>query len=461
MKNRMFSKVGILLAAMVLINTALQAQVWLNPTNCITVHSGLSTDCYAQKVKPYKDRWLIGLSKTVGADRYCFTAWRSGDNTVKQGNLDTTMTAIVSDFTILNDMVYFCGTDYSQGSYQGFIGRFNIDDLLSSGNNFSYEITQIYNSEHIKRIVAYTEGDSPIVTHIIAISTGSYASGVPTFLLCMNDANNPNFEYGYLYTNVLGVNEVFDDITFGEKYIHTISRIHPTSNFIVRCFLKADPLNANYFSYHAGYSMPNQSAFNISYYAPEFPMHITMLKNGYFAISSSMTDGNDNFFTMVNVLKEPPYAILTTHLIPHNDKDNSILEMEYSAETDRLLVMNRIHTTQQPITMLKLASTPPYTTIMEWITTTKDINHFSIVPEKRYALAGIDASGSNFQSFSVKDIGYNANNCFSRQSILISAFQSLSPMSPPLINSQGVFGANWVNYSSLKTNNPLYGDCNE
>lgn len=135
--------------------------------------------------------------------------------------------------------------------------------------------------------------------------------------------------------------------------------------------------------------------------------------------------------------------------------------MEYSAETDRLLVMNRIHTTQQPITMLKLASTPPYTTIMEWITTTKDINHFSIVPEKRYALAGIDASGSSFQLFSVKDIGYNANNCFSRQSILISAFQSLAPTSLPLINSQGGLIANWVNYSSSKTNNPLYGNCNE
>lgn len=461
MKKIIFSKVGILLAAMVLINTALQAQVWLNPTNCITVHSGLSTDCYAQKVKPYKDRWLIGLSKTVGADRYCFTAWRSGDNTVKQGNLDTTMTAIVSDFTILNDMVYFCGTDYSQGNYQGFIGRFHIDDLLSSGNNFSYEITQIYSSEHIKRIVAYTVGNSPVVTHIIAISTGSYASGVPTFLVCMNNANNPNFVCNYMYTNILGANEVFDDITFGEKYIHTISRIHPTSNFVVRCFLKNNPLDTSYFSYHAGYSMPNQSALNISYYASEFPMHITMLKNEYFAISSSMTNGNDNFFTMVNVLKKPPYAILTTHLIPHNDKDNSILEMEYSAETDRLLVMNRIHTTQQPITMLKLASTPPYTTIMEWITTTKDINHFSIVPEKRYALAGIDASGSSFQLFSVKDIGYNANNCFSRQSILISAFQSLAPTSLPLINSQGGLIANWVNYSSSKTNNPLYGNCNE
>ena len=387
MKNKIFSKVGILLAAMVLINTAIQAQNWLNPTNCITVHSGLSTDCYAQKVKPYKDRWLIGLSKTMGTDRYCFTAWKSGNNIIKQGNLDPTITAIVSDFTILDDMVYFCGTDYSQGSYQGFVGRFHIDDLLSGGNTFPYEITQIYSSEHIKRIVAYTEGNSPVVTHIIAIGTSSYASGVPTFLLCMNDANNSNFIYNYIHTNLLGANEVFDDITFGEKYIHTISRIHPTNNFVVRCFLKADPLNTSYFSNHIDYSMPNQSALNISYYAPEFPMHITMLKNGYFAISSSMTNGNGNFFTMVNVLKEPQYAILATHLIPHNDKDNSILEMEYSAETDRLLVMNRIHTTQQPITMLKLSATPPYTTTMEWITTTQNINHFSIVPEKRDALA--------------------------------------------------------------------------
>ena len=186
-----------------------------------------------------------------------------------------------------------------------------------------------------------------------------------------------------------------------------------------------------------------------------------MLKNGYFAISSSMTNGNGNFFTMVNVLKEPQYAILATHLIPHNDKDNSILEMEYSAETDRLLVMNRIHTTQQPITMLKLSATPPYTTTMEWITTTQNINHFSIVPEKRYALAGIDASGSNLQLFSVKDIGYNANNCFSRQPVQISAFQTFLPTPAPSVTIQGGLVANWVNYSSSKINNNLSVDCIE
>lgn len=164
---------------------------------------------------------------------------------------------------------------------------------------------------------------------------------------------------------------------------------------------------------------------------------------------------------MVNVLKETSYPILVTQLIPHDDKDNSILEMEYSAETNKLLVMNRIHTTQQPITMLKLSATPPYTTTMEWTGITKNINHFSIIPYSKYAIAGINSSSSHYQLFAIKNINYNPNSCFGTQPVQISAFQTFLPVTAPAVTIQGGLVANWTNYNSSKSSDTLSVDCIE
>ena len=63
MTNKIFSKVSILLAATVLISTALQAQSWLG-SKVLTVHNSLQTNTYAQKVRPYGENFLIALSKS-------------------------------------------------------------------------------------------------------------------------------------------------------------------------------------------------------------------------------------------------------------------------------------------------------------------------------------------------------------------------------------------------------------
>ena len=107
MKNIIFSKVGILLAAMMLINTALQAQSWLN-TKVLTVNNSLKTNTYAQKVRPYGDDMLIGLSKKYNVEHYCFEAWQDGQTSVIRGFLNAA-DIVVSDFKVFDDTVYFCG----------------------------------------------------------------------------------------------------------------------------------------------------------------------------------------------------------------------------------------------------------------------------------------------------------------------------------------------------------------
>lgn len=65
-------KVGIIIAAIAFVTNSLQAQSWTS-NDIITVNSNLSTDLEAQKVKPYGEHFLIGLSNVMGTDRYCFS----------------------------------------------------------------------------------------------------------------------------------------------------------------------------------------------------------------------------------------------------------------------------------------------------------------------------------------------------------------------------------------------------
>ena len=107
MKNKIFSKVGILLAAMVLINTALQAQSWLDPTKSIRISTSLITEAYAQKVRPFKNDYLISISNKANPN-YCFTVWTNGNIILRKSMLDSA-DVVVNDFTLLNNVVYFCG----------------------------------------------------------------------------------------------------------------------------------------------------------------------------------------------------------------------------------------------------------------------------------------------------------------------------------------------------------------
>ena len=158
MTNKIFSKVGILLAAMVLINTSIQAQSWLNQ-KVLTVNNSLKTNTYAQKVRPYGDDMLIGLSKKYNVEHYCFEAWQDGQTSVIRGFLNAA-DIVVSDFKVFDDTVYFCGKRLTnQGIYTGVIGRFDIASFISGGNA-SYDLIDINNTTNLTSLIAYRKPSS-------------------------------------------------------------------------------------------------------------------------------------------------------------------------------------------------------------------------------------------------------------------------------------------------------------
>ena len=465
MKNKIFSKVGILLAAMVLINTAIKAQNWLD-TNSITMHSTLSTDCYAQKIKPYQDNILIGLSNITGTDRYCFSVWENDKDTVHYAYLNSPRT-IVSDFAILDNMVYFCGTDYSQGSNQGFIGRFNINHLLSNGGNFPYEITYIANTVNLTKIVAYRSFLDPVPIHIAAIGNDGFVSNTPARLVFMDNKTSSQFEYSVLgFQAFIGATEILDDITFDDKYVITAGRMHPQNEFVIRYFLQEDPLDSYYYQSHYKFTLQNNAALNTSYYITEFPVAVATLPNHYIAVASSMTNGQ-NFFTMVNVMYVTTTNIQQTQMIPHDDKDNRIIEMEYSNAANRLLVLNNStftgSTKLYATTFLNLSNTTQYSAQTEYLTTLNEINHLSVFPEKpKYMIAGVDTTSSSNQLISVRNIQYDGTSCYDTLNVSISVSVSTLPANAGTITTlQSNVPANWISNSLSVSTDIVNIDCEE
>ena len=155
MKKIIFSKVGILLAAMVLINTAIQAQSWFNPTKSIRISTSLITEAYTQKVRPFNNDYLISTGIDTNS-KYCFTVWTNGNIILRKSTLDSA-NIVVNDFTLLNNVVYFCGKRLnSQGNFIGCIGKLTVNQLLGA-QGFAYQLQDIALTEELTNIVAYQD----------------------------------------------------------------------------------------------------------------------------------------------------------------------------------------------------------------------------------------------------------------------------------------------------------------
>ncbi len=423
MKNRMFSKVGILLAAMVLINTALQAQSWLN-TKVLTVNNSLKTNTYAQKVRPYGDDMLIGLSKKYNVDHYCFEAWQDGQTSVIRGFLNAA-DIVVSDFKVFDDTVYFCGKRLTnQGNYIGVIGRFDIASFISGGNA-DYDLTDINATSNLTSLIVYRKPASHVI-YVVAIGLQDNIIGniLGRYVFMYYDSHTgvTNYRVRYPSTPTVTSIEYLQDIALTDKHVVTASRLYPDNTFIVRTFEISDPLNEQVSN---NFTCPNLSFYTTS--DPyEYPVQITALNGDTIALSVGATDG-PNDFTMVSKLHPLSQNILSTQRIYHFDKESKVLEMDYSSETNKLLLLTSSNFQgqgiKQSINILNPDETQTYFAPVELLTAPNELNHLCVSPHSRYALAGIyqdPSSGTPYRSLSIRCILYNVSQCIQNYSTKIA-----------------------------------------
>ena len=423
MKNKIFSKVGILLAAMVLINTSIQAQSWLNQ-KVLTVNNSLKTNTYAQKVRPYGDDMLIGLSKKYNVEHYCFEAWQDGQTSVIRGFLNAA-DIVVSDFKVFDDTVYFCGKRLTnQGNYIGVIGRFDIASFISGGNAY-YDLTDINATSNLTSLIAYRKPASHVI-YVVAIGLQDNIIGniLGRYVFMYYDSHTgiTNYEVRRPSTPTVTSIEYLQDIALTDNHVVTASRLYPDNTFIVRTFEISDPLNEQVSN---NFTCPNLSFYTTS--DPyEYPVQITALNGDTIALSVGATDG-PNDFTMVSKLHPLSQNILSTQRIYHFDKESKVLEMDYSSETNKLLLLTSSNFQgqgiKQTINILNPDATQSYLAPVELLTAPNELNHLSVSPHSRYALAGVypdPSSGTPYRSLSIRCILYNVSQCIQNYSTKIA-----------------------------------------
>ena len=423
MGNRIFSKVSILLAATVLISTALQAQSWLG-SKVLTVHNSLQTNTYAQKVRPYGENFLIALSKMPNVNHYCFEAWQDGQTSVIRGFLNAA-DIVVSDFKVFDDTVYFCGKRLTnQGIYTGVIGRFDIASFISGGNAY-YDLTDINATSNLTSLIAYRKPASHVI-YVVAIGLQDNIIGniLGRYVFMYYDSHTgvTNYRVRYPSTPTVTSIEYLQDIALTDKHVVTASRLYPDNTFIVRTFEISDPLNEQVSN---NFTCPNLSFYTTS--DPyEYPVQITALNGDTIALSVGATDG-PNDFTMVSKLHPQSQNILSTQQIYHFDKESKVLEMDYSSETNKLLLLTSSNFQgqgiKQSINILNPDETQTYFAPVELLTAPNELNHLCVSPHSRYALAGIyqdPSSGTPYRSLSIRCILYNVSQCIQNYSTKIA-----------------------------------------
>ena len=311
MKKVIIIKKGMPFFAAILFTCILQAQSWQNAQS-LTAYNIFTTDAYAQKIKPFNEDMLVAIVKKNGVDHYGFSLWIDDSNSATISLLNSA-NIIISDMCILGDTLYFCGKRLiTQNNYVGIIGRFNMQDFISSStSSFQYEIADIITTEHLTHLVAYNKPGSDIVL-IVAIGNNGLSNNLTgRYVFAYYDPDNSSttsYTYSCPFIS-LNKKEIFEDICLTDNHVATISRIYPDSEFIIRTFDLAPPTNNQYKN---SFSFSNTLYFNTSNVISEFPLHITHLGNDTVAVCVSVSAPND--FTMVNKLGVTSQNISYTQL---------------------------------------------------------------------------------------------------------------------------------------------------
>ena len=412
MKKKIFTRFYMLAMLILFATSSLQAQIWTN-SQSLMMNTDVVVDLQAQKVQEYGDKYLITISKKTDSSNYCFSSWIIGSNVVHNSFLNTSDITI-NDFTILGDSLYFCGNrKVSQNLTLGILGRFNINDFLDDGN-FGYNFAYLADTENLTKLVAYyTQGDTVCLMAIGHDTISDTTIGRITLLKFETSSTSPDYEIIKCPFVSYTQKEVMHDISLLDNEIITLSHIHPTNMYVLRYFKRQSSFDNTYNVY---YTFPNLQ-FNVSSDVYEFPLHFTNISDLKNAVCVSIIK-NQEYFTMVNILKNCSDYVFSTQLVLHKEKLNKALEMDYSVDNKEILLLNNTYSGQQmyqPMVHLDAESVTNYYAIEEIFDKPNQLNHFFIIPNGKYAVAGVRplSQTSGEQLLSVKDINPLENDCVS------------------------------------------------
>lgn len=467
MNQKKYFNIIILSICILLSSYIMHAQVWTND-HSVAMRTDLLINNQGQKIKPYIDKngreYLIEISKSPGMDTCYFTLWNDNSNIVYESFLNTPNLNIL-DFTILGEYIYFCGQRvFSSNTIFGIIGRFNIHDFLDDGN-FNYDLANIGDSEILTKLVAsYQDSDT---TSIVAIGYDSINTNFQNKLvhLKVTNSNTQPVLYNGDFTNAQGnQKEVFWDIEFDGNKVITLSHIHPTDQYVVRYHNPINPYaNIGEFTF----SDPNIFFIYSSNHLFDYSFHLADISEFKIAVAVFAMSNQNRPFTMVNFLKKASHYVFSSQLFYHSTKSYNILEMEYSQETNKLLILGDEQVTGtkqiQSMYILNPDITTAYIGEQNYFANSPWNNHFSVIPQKRYAVAGARPfSQTSFsQIVTTKFIPATTSSCVIPQNLNVQPlnFQNGVP-SIETIYSVSI-GCGWNSFNAYNSNEGVIIECNE
>ena len=462
MIKRYILRITIFIVLLVFLTPITQAQDWFN-SNITTIRTNVRTDTEVQKIKAYNDSILIGISKINNFKFYDLFVCKNNSTTIYH-NYITDTNIIVSDIAFLGDSVYFCGKIILNAlDSRGIIGRTNIDSLIGNINP-QYDIDTITDTQELKQLAVHRK---PYSNDVILCAIGNNGYNLnPTgrFVFMHFSPYNPVSTYDVFEGFSISSNtqEIFEDICITDSYVVTLSHVHPKNTCIIRCYDMLSSLTnlCNYAFDFQNITINHTSNFS------EFPLHISALREDTVAIAFSGID-NQTFFTMINILNPTSNIIQRNQLIYFTDKENKILEMDYSIRGRRLLVLSKCNLNSsgatQTVTLLNPNEFQPYTTEMEYFPTPFAQNHICAMKEKQYALAGTytGALSSNFQSITTKLIDHQPTSFLSSTQILTGITNTINGYSITNLSNIGTCSNIFVPNNFLHAQENLTSLCNE
>lgn len=383
-----FLKNSIFLVAFMLVFNLSHAQDWMN-YNSLLVDTEQKPIVGTQKIKPYKDDFLIEVQKPAGSNSVCFSIWERGDSIVYYFPLDTSIST-VSDFTFLDDMVYFCGSRQTpQGNTIGIIGKFNIDYLIQN-SVLNYQTTYIPNTEELSKIALFQNNGAPTPVNLMAIGNNGVVDDSTGRIVAMNNFTNPNFDYKVMCPESISSNiaEIFDDIVVTEKYFVSVSHMQNTNNFILRRYPIFAP-DSIALQDHRIYTYPNVS-FNISPSAITPQFGLTAMENNSVSVVVPSVYGSSYYMFLANIHMDSTNSP-KFQLIPNSYKDNKILEVENLDETDTVMILHRDVISGNVVHLLTyVAAIPqtPYFFRSNYLANGYFPQHFSLLHDNRFVMSG-------------------------------------------------------------------------
>lgn len=456
-----FLKNSIFLVAFILVFNLSHAQDWMN-YNSLLVDTEHKPLVGTQKIKPYHDDFLIEVQKPAGSNSVRFSLWIRGNNIIYYFPLDTSIST-VSDFTFLDDMVYFCGSRQTpQGNTIGIIGKFNIDYLIQNGI-LNYQTTYIPNTEELSKIAVFQNNGEPTPVNLMAIGHNGVADDSTGRIVAMNNFTNPNFDYKVMTPAFISSNskEIFDDIVVTKKYFVSVSHRQNTNAFILRRYRISAP-DSIALQDHRRYTYPNVS-FNISPSAINPQFCLTAMENNSVSVVIPTMSGSSYYMFLANIhmdsIDNPYYQ-----LIPNGYKDNKILEVENLDETDTVMILHRDVISGNVAHLLTyVAAIPqnPYLFRSNYINNGYFPHHFSLLHDNRFVMSGTAKAVSSRGFIFSKDNNFLYTQCDKIQTSKVIPLNTTPVTYYFDLTEFPSASAVWTNFNSTYVARNLNINCND